>query len=102
MPTGKSVPKKKAQPQRKMVVVRTPNDPKYTQRVDAEAYAAMRKTSVRHPLESGLVDENRPARPRGAEAGSAGKDQAPALAPQLAPTCAKEHSAYIRRDHVGA
>ena len=47
MPTGKSVPKKKAQPQRKMVVVRTPNDPKYTQRVDAEAYAAMRKTMLK-------------------------------------------------------
>ena len=30
-----------------MVVVRTPNDPKYTQRVDAEAYEAMRKTMLK-------------------------------------------------------
>jgi hypothetical protein len=47
MPTKKAIPAKKAQAQRPTVIVRTPNKPKYTQRVDAEAYEAMRKTMLK-------------------------------------------------------
>jgi len=39
--------KKKAAPARKMVTVGTPNDPKYKQRVDAEAYEGMRKAMLK-------------------------------------------------------
>jgi hypothetical protein len=39
--------KKKVQTERPMIVVRTPNQPNYTQRVDAEAYEAMRKTMLK-------------------------------------------------------
>ena len=47
MPARKAPPKKKPQAERKMIVVRTPNDPGYTQRVDAQAYEAMRKTMLK-------------------------------------------------------
>jgi hypothetical protein len=47
MPASEARPKKKAQPDRRMTIVRTPNKPKYTQRVDAEAYEAMRKTMLK-------------------------------------------------------
>jgi hypothetical protein len=47
MPAKKAVTKKKAGGERKMVVVRTPNKPKSTQRVDAEAYEAMRKAMMK-------------------------------------------------------
>ncbi len=90
MPVKKKVtPKKKAAPARKMIEVHTPNKPAYIQRVDAQAYEAMRKTmlrvlpkkapgltqaemwaalekaapeeSLRRSLEGRLVDENRSA-----------------------------------------
>jgi hypothetical protein len=48
MPPRKKVsPKKKAAAGRKMIAVHTPNKPKYEQRVDAEAYEAMRKTMLK-------------------------------------------------------
>ena len=47
MPARKAPPKKKAQPKRRMTIVRTPNKPNYTQRVDAEAYEVMRKTMLK-------------------------------------------------------
>jgi len=47
MPARKSSVQKNAAPERKMVVVRTPNKPGYTARVDALKYEAMRKVMLR-------------------------------------------------------
>ena len=46
MPAKKSSAKKAAAP-RKMVIVRTPNKPGYTARLDAAKYEAMRKTMMK-------------------------------------------------------
>jgi hypothetical protein len=47
MPAKKKVNTKKPAAPRKMVVVRTPNKPGYSSRVDAESYEAMRKTMMK-------------------------------------------------------
>ena len=48
MPAKKKTPLERQAPvPRKMVVVRTPNKPRYSQRVDAEAYEGMRKAMMK-------------------------------------------------------
>jgi hypothetical protein len=47
MPAKKAAAKKRGAAERKMVVVRTPNKPNFSQRVDAEAYEAMRRAMMK-------------------------------------------------------